>query len=416
MAQYIAPMTGVYGAGAPGFTYWIAKAGDTIVSGSNADGKFICLTKGGAVGTFVAGWDVLDGINDLELLVKFKLSSDSGKQGILAARYSGNSEASTKGYTLSNSFLHNTGTLAIDEGSTGYAGWVNQDYQPNVMYWARYKIQGTKFWAKKWVDGQPEPRWQLEVDNSVTSAGSYNGITTYNKGSVWFHHISAGTDGDPAPYSLSHDSSITGRFKIHRRPEHTPIDGYTANFYGAGYGTPIYSLASARSKDTSGKFRIRVVKDASTAGKFRVRIHPSKTIAGRVSVVVPKPVIQHGQFSVANKTTHSIVGNFAIDNFTSRHQIGVFTVQNQWLPHLSGVFRIYNNKTLPEAYIEEGQYHESQTNEGTIIGNVDYTLLEFDDEFLWLSEDDDEIIAEYKDNDIIDITLEEGEYLAFSFE
>lgn len=416
MAQYIAPMTGVYGAGAPGFTTQISRAGDTVLSGSNTDGKFICLAKGGIAGTFIAGWDVLDGVNDVELLVKFKLGSDIGKQGIVVARFSGNSEATTKGYQLSNSVINNIGTLSIDEGSTGYVKWATSDYYANVMYWARFRIEGDKLKAKRWIDGQPEPGWQIETENNVTTTGTYNGIATYGKGSMWVHYLSAGIDGDSAPYGYELDSDISGEFTVFHRPEHTPVDGYTANFYGAGYGVPFYPLASSRSKDISGKFRIRAVRNKPLSGRFRAQINPLKTLAGRVSVVAPKPVVQHGQFSVSNKLSHSILGKFTIDNFTSRRQSGVFTVENQWMPTISGGFRIYDKKTLPEAYIEEGRYYESQTNEGEIIGNVDYTLLEFDDEFLWLSEDDDEIIAEYKENDIIDITLEEGEYPAFSFE
>jgi hypothetical protein len=232
MAQFISELnTGE-------FTHHIYRNGDSLWTGNDAYGKFLCLAKTTQAGTSIAGFNAVNGVNDIEIVTKFILQSDTGKQGILAARFSGNSEATTKGYQLSNSVINNTGTLAIDEGSTGYVKWATNDYHIGVMYWARFKIQGTKLWAKKWIDGQPEPGWQIEAENNVASTGAYSGIATYAKGGLRYYWLAFGTGGDPAPRMRSSTGYVSNaNISYPLPPDHTPVGSYSGSFGGTiGFG------------------------------------------------------------------------------------------------------------------------------------------------------------------------------------
>lgn len=182
------------GSPVPGWTGRLVPNGSFQKNGNNLQ------LNGTSTGTKVYGCNAVDGVSDnIEILVRFYFSSDVGKQGIASLRYSGNSEATTKGYTLSGTVISGVGQLAIDEGSTGYAFWTPWNYLPNIWYWARYRIDGNRMRAKVWNDGSAEPDWMIDNYNSVTSTGDYNGVHSYNTGNVYYSQVSFGTGGDSAP-------------------------------------------------------------------------------------------------------------------------------------------------------------------------------------------------------------------------
>lgn len=154
----------------------------------------------GSPGTKVLAYNPVKDIDDVEVLVQFKLSSAAGKQGIVSLRYGGTNEATTTGYTLSGSIIGNKGTFAIDEGATGYAGWTDWNYLAGVTYWARFRAVGSSIKAKLWTDGATEPSaWTLDVTNTQATTGDYSGLHTYNTGNVDYSYVSWGTYGDSAP-------------------------------------------------------------------------------------------------------------------------------------------------------------------------------------------------------------------------
>jgi hypothetical protein len=207
MAQVIVPINEYTNGAAPG-TDWtnpITRSGTTLTVAGTAPNKSLDLFSNVA-GTKVYGYVPVAGVNDIEGLVKFKYSSDFGKQGILALRYSGSSEATTAGYTMSASFISSAGQLAIDEGQFGYLYWGAWNYLANVTYWARFRVVGSQQYAKVWTDGSPEPAgWTTSGTDTHQTTGSFSGLTTYSinnttSATVQYYYLSFGTNGDVAPY------------------------------------------------------------------------------------------------------------------------------------------------------------------------------------------------------------------------
>lgn len=197
--------------------------------------------ESGSAGTKVVAFNPIDGISDVEALVRFRLSRDAGKQGIVSLRYGGTTEANTTGYTLSGSIINNRGHLSIDEGGTGNFSWTPWNYLPNVTYWARFRVNGNTMQAKVWTDGQPEPaNWTLNATNTARPTGSYSGLHTYMLGTVYYSFISFGTNGDSAPREIKRlgykSSAVIAYPEV--PPKKTPD-----TFWGGYGGVPGYGIS-----------------------------------------------------------------------------------------------------------------------------------------------------------------------------
>lgn len=215
-------------------------------TGVGAAGKIVNLSSSTA-GTKILSPNVVDGINDIEGLVRFRLSSATGKQGIISLRYGGNVESNTTGYTLSGSFISGAGQLAIDEGGTGYVAWTPWNYLSGINYWARFRVIGNTMKAKVWTAGTAEPTgWMIDVTNTARPTGSYSGIHQYGVGSVTYELLSFASNGDTAPagptlvvadaahsHSAEHVEAAI--------PTSTPVVGYSGGYGGmfAGYGSAL---------------------------------------------------------------------------------------------------------------------------------------------------------------------------------
>lgn len=168
-----------------------------IISGGQ-QGKQL-RTNATTGGTKILSYVPLNNVNDVEICVCFTLQRDVGKQGIFALRYSGTNEATMLGYAISGSFISNQGTLATDEGGTGYQRWTAWNYLPNIKYWAKFRVVGSNIKAKVWTDGQAEPGWMLDYDDTLRPTTQYAGFHQYNTGYIYYEYFSYGTNGDYAP-------------------------------------------------------------------------------------------------------------------------------------------------------------------------------------------------------------------------
>lgn len=217
MAQLIVPINSYANGSAPSSDWSnpITRSGTTLSVTGTAPNKALELYSTTA-GTKVFGYKPVNNKNDIECLVKFKYSTDFGKQGIMALRYSGSSEATTAGYTMSASFISSQGQLAIDEGQYGYLYWAPWNYLANTVYWARFRVQGSQQYAKVWTDGSAEPSaWTTSGTDTHQTTGSFSGPTTYSinntsPATVYYYFMSFGTDGDTAP--LTDPSSMLAVF------------------------------------------------------------------------------------------------------------------------------------------------------------------------------------------------------------
>ena len=322
MAQYFINSS----TGTSGWTNRIMPSGSF-----SQNGLFLQLNSPSA-GTKVVSYNSVDGITDnIEILVNFYFTNDVGKHGIASLRYSGTNEATTKGYTLSASFISSQGHLAIDEGSTGYVVWTPWNYLPNVRYWARFRIDGNRLRAKVWNDGNAEPGWMIDATNNVTTTGVYNGVHTYAAGNVMYNKIGFGTDGDSAPMFAITDKAQTGNFRVNVIPTTADAAGYSGGYggiagYGQTYGHAFTPTSTINDKNQTGVFRVKKTLDQTQVGKFRIRKEFTQN--------------QIGQFRVKRVWDKPQVGNFRIASEPSRPQVGKFRVQIKIERNISGAFKV----------------------------------------------------------------------------
>lgn len=209
---------------------------------NSADGNLL-RTYSTSPGTKVLSYKPLDNIDDVEVLTQFRLEQDYGKQGIVSLRYGGDSEANTTGYTLSGSVIGNVGKLAIDEGSTGYIVWSDWNYLPNITYWVRFRVVGSRVSAKVWTDGQSEPSaWLLDANSDHRTTGDYSGFHQYNVGWINHFYTSFGTNGDSAPNPGEDISGETeaGEARVITAND---IEWQPTNNYTSGRPVPVTTIA-----------------------------------------------------------------------------------------------------------------------------------------------------------------------------
>lgn len=234
---------GTLGQPYPGFTTKISRSGDSVnIQNDAALGrKFLQLFKGGTGGSLAVGWDVLNGAQDVEQLVLFKMNGaipTTGRYGILLNRYDGNSEATTRGFAATFTPASSVPSIIINEDSVGTVHYTNYAWENNQLYWARFRVNGNDESFKIWKYGDDEPTaWTLSgTFAGSTIASPYSGLGNFQAWSnMLVYQISAGTGGDSAPKT---DPSI---------PSSTPVGVYGGGFASLAYGTafrPAYSIES----------------------------------------------------------------------------------------------------------------------------------------------------------------------------
>ena len=227
----------INGQPAAGFTTKISRSGDSVsVSEDFTYGKFLNVFKGGTSGSLAVAWDVLNGAQDVDQLIKFRLGGavpTSGRYGILLNRYDGTTEATTRGFSAVFTPASSVPSIIINEDSVGTVHFINYAWENNKMYWARFRVNGNDQMFKIWPDGEDEPpAWTLAgTFNGSTIANPYSGVGNFtNWSNLHVFQISAGTNGDIAPKDAS--------FIV---PSSTPIVGYGGGYgaatgYGVAYG------------------------------------------------------------------------------------------------------------------------------------------------------------------------------------
>lgn len=206
------------------FTVRILRSGDTATVSEDINaGRFLNVFKGGTTGTFTVSWDVLDGAQDVETLIRFRTGGavpTSGRYGILYNRYSGTSEATTVGYAASFTPVSNVPSIIVFEDSWGTVNYSNYAWSNNQMYWARFRTVGNEQFFKIWVDGTREPTSWLfsSVYAGPTISNPYSGVGSYMQwANIQVFYLSAGTNGDSAPFEFTPlpPPDIAGDFARH---------------------------------------------------------------------------------------------------------------------------------------------------------------------------------------------------------
>lgn len=173
---------------------------------------------------------------DGEILTKFRYSGSDGLIGVVGFRFTGNSQNTANGYSIS---------LLRDGATPGFVVYDNKtgtirgseypfSHQQNTWYWVRVNWKGQNIKYKVWGDGYLEPSaWSREITSSKTpgAIGQTAGLYTFNRGVVEYGWLSYENYGDTA----------IGPAPLHARS----LDSYAyspnpyAGYYNAGYVWPL---------------------------------------------------------------------------------------------------------------------------------------------------------------------------------
>ncbi len=296
-------------AGNPNWTTRLALgAAQTNVVPDDTTGKPLMRIQGGSAGSRLNSYNPLDNATDIESLVKFRVNGvDTGRQGIVAHRYSGTSEATTAGYALQFVPASSVKSLLISNDQTNVThNFTNYAWTANTIYWARFRTVGTAIQAKVWQDGTAEPgTWLLDsVDAAFTGGpGTYNGVSTFSPNiyGVDYLQYSAATDGGPAPSTRREQIDYLNS----QIPSSTPILGFSGGFGGifAGYGS---ALGLAK------KNTILEINNAEHA-----HISTSPTLKQLHRLTIENATHAHTATSPAIKQLHNLLIANAVHSITS---------------------------------------------------------------------------------------------------
>ena len=189
---------------------------------------------------------------DGEMLTKFRYSGNDGLIGIVGFRFTGHSQDTANGYSVSLLKDRDTPGFVVYDNKTGTIRGSEYPFhhQQNTWYWVRvnWKGQGIKY--KVWNDGMPEPSsWSREITSSKTlgAIGQTAGLYTFNRGIVEYGWLSYENYGEtvmgPAPVNSKDNRTYT--YSVN------PYGGY----YNAGYVWPVdnkpktYTLTGSRAAE-----------------------------------------------------------------------------------------------------------------------------------------------------------------------
>lgn len=221
---------------------------------------------------------------DGEILTKFRYSGGDGLIGVIGFRFTGNSQNTANGYSVS---------LLKDRATPGFVVYDNKtgtirgsecpfNHQQNTWYWARVNWRGQSIKYKVWNDGVPEPfSWSREITSSKTpgAIGQTAGLYTFNSGVVEYGWLSYENYGE----------TVMGPAPV--RPKDTRTYTYSVNpyggYYNAGYVWPVdnkpktYTLTGSKATE-----RITVSRPTLTAIGPKYNLRGNR---GWVHLIFKKP-------------------------------------------------------------------------------------------------------------------------------
>ena len=189
---------------------------------------------------------------DGEILTKFRYSGSDGLIGVVGFRFTGNSQNTANGYSVSLLKDRDTPGFVVYDNRTGTIRGSEYplSHQQNTWYWVRVNWRGQSIKYKVWNDGMPEPSsWSREITSSKTpgAIGQTAGLYTFNSGVVEYGWLSYENYGEtvmgPAPVNSKDNRTYT--YSVN------PYGGY----YNAGYVWPVdnkpktYTLTGGKSTE-----------------------------------------------------------------------------------------------------------------------------------------------------------------------
>lgn len=173
---------------------------------------------------------------DGEILTKFRYRGGDGLIGVVGFRFTGNSQNTANGYSVSLLKDRDTPGFVVYDNKTGTIRGSEYplNHQQNTWYWVRVNWIGQSIKYKVWNDGMLEPSsWSREITSSKTpgAIGQTAGLYTFNSGVVEYGWLSYENYGE----------TVIGPAPVHSKDARTYA--YSANpygsYYNAGYVWPV---------------------------------------------------------------------------------------------------------------------------------------------------------------------------------
>lgn len=173
---------------------------------------------------------------DGEILTKFRYRGGDGLIGVVGFRFTGNSQKTANGYSVSLLRDGTAPSFVVYDNKTGTirGSEYHFNHQQNTWYWVRVNWKGQNIKYKVWNDGSLEPStWSREITSSKTpgAIGQTAGLYTWNSGTVEYGWLSYENYGE----------TVMGPAPIHAK--NTLSYAYSPNpygsYYNAGYVWPV---------------------------------------------------------------------------------------------------------------------------------------------------------------------------------
>lgn len=190
-----------------------------------------------------------------EILTKFRYIGTDGLIGVVGFRFTGNSQDTANGYSVS---------LLRDRGTPGFVVYDNKtgtirgseypfNHQQSTWYWVRVNWNGQNIKYKVWNDGTREPStWSREITSSTTpgAIGQTAGLYTFHSATVEYGWLSYENYGDTAMGPAPTHSKDTSDYAYSANPY--------GSYYNAGYVWPakVSRLYDVATPDISARVKI----------------------------------------------------------------------------------------------------------------------------------------------------------------
>ena len=201
---------------------WSVRAGiaeiEVIHTSTPNAARYLRNTNSSVNDKLLANTDIGQ-VADLEVAVKFRTNQNGQYENTLFMRASATNSNKQGYYVALNLPASQTKVLNNEQWyNNGYLPWhaYNFDWQPNTWYWIRWRVIGNNHKSKFWVDGQAEPGWMSDRNDTTgtqyNSAG-YFALAAYSSGGArdW-DFVGLATGGDTAPTApiYYHSASLSG--------------------------------------------------------------------------------------------------------------------------------------------------------------------------------------------------------------
>lgn len=309
-----------------------------------------------------------------DILVRFMSTADNstGRRGIAYVRYSGTTEATTKGYAFYMGLFSGTRGFGIIEDSTGTTVAFNNttNLAANTWYWVRLQATGTTIRAKLWsgaVTAEPAG-WSISGTNGTQTTAAYHGVGTFTTGTVNYGWFSIGTNGDTPPVPLLDVvKTQVGNVRIEKELDKDQIGNVRITQTTEQDQSGDVRITASTIQDQVGNVNIRATTDKAQTGNVRVTTTVDKTQVGNIRITATTTRNQVGSVWIgAPPTLRTQVGNVSIRRTTDRDQVGNVRIQLTYTRDQLGNVRIQrtNDKT------QVGDVRILRTTSRDQVGNV----------------------------------------------